>query len=167
MIKKGELYRILYRLVENMTDRRKLYNFFKKFLGVFNDDSEVINPDILPNNLGDIMDTTQNLIKSKYLPSYVDDVLEGYYIEGIFYKTRTGEPGSYVYSEPYEPETGKIYVDLNTEDTTTYRWSGSSYIILNEGCKNKIIILKVVSNEYSSESFNYTYDELLYRLSDN
>lgn len=166
MIKKGELYRILYRLVENMTDRRKLYNFFKKFLGVFNDDSEVINPDILPNNLGDIMDTTQNLIKSKYLPSYVDDVLEGYYIEGIFYKTRTGEPGSYVYSEPYEPETGKIYVDLNTEDTTTYRWSGSSYIILNEGCKNKIIILKVVSNEYSSESFNYTYDELLSMIND-
>mgnify|MGYP004632039321 CR=1 FL=1 len=166
MIKKGELYRILYRLVENMTDRRKLYNFFKKFLGVFNDDSEFINPDVLPNNLGDIMDTTQNLIKSKYLPSYVDDVLEGYYIEGVFYKTRIGEPGSYVYSEPYEPETGKIYVDLNTEDNTTYRWSGSSYIILNEGCKNKIIILKVVSNEYSSESFNYTYDELLSMIND-
>lgn len=166
MLKKGELYRILYRLVENMTDRRKLYNFFKKFLGVFNDDSEFINPDVLPNNLGDIMDTTQNLIKSKYLPSYVDDVLEGYYIEGVFYKTRTGEPGSYAYSEPYEPETGKIYVDLSAEDAITYRWSGSSYIILNEGCKNKIIILKVVSNEYSSESFNYTYNELLSMIND-
>ena len=158
MIKKGELYRILYRLVENITDRRKLYNFFKKFLRVFDDDSELINPDVLPDNLGDIMDRESNVIKSKYLPSYVDDVLEGYYVNGIFYKTRTGKPGSYAYSDPYTPETGKIYVDLNVDDNPTYRWSGSAYVVISESCSDKNIVLKIDNNN----KINYTYDDILY-----
>lgn len=166
MLKKGELYRILYRLVENMTDRRKLYNFFKKFLGVFTDESELINPDILPNNLGDIMDTSSNVIKSKYLPSYVDDVLEGYYVNGIFYKVRTGDAGSYAYSEPYEPETGKIYVDINTDDNFTYRWSGNTYIIVSANCNNKIVVLKLDYDLYGDKKLNYTYNDLYEMIED-
>lgn len=167
MLKKGELYRILYRLVENMTDRRKLYNFFKKFLGVFTDDSELINPDILPNNLGDIMDTSSNVIKSKYLPSYVDDVLEGYYVNGIFYKVRTGIAGSYAYSEPYEPETGKIYVDLNEDSNPTYRWSGSAYIVISASCNDRIIILKTLYDDVAKKfTLNYSYEDIVSMITD-
>lgn len=167
MLKKGELYRILYRLVENMTDRRKLYNFFKKFLGVFTDDSELINPDILPNNLGDIMDTSSNVIKSKYLPSYVDDVLEGYYVNGIFYKIRTGIAGSYAYSEPYEPETGKIYVDLNEDSNPTYRWSGSAYIVISASCNDRIIILKTLYDDVAKKfTLNYSYEDIVSMITD-
>lgn len=167
MLKKGELYRILYRLVENMTDRRKLYNFFKKFLGVFTDDSELINPDILPNNLGDIMDTSSNVIKSEYLPSYVDDVLEGYYVNGIFYKIRTGIAGSYAYSEPYEPETGKIYVDLNEDSNPTYRWSGSAYIVISASCNDRIIILKTLYDDVAKKfTLNYSYEDIVSMITD-
>lgn len=53
---------------------------------------------------------TNGLIASAYLPSYVDDVLE--------YATRAGFPAM--------GETGKIYVDTDTNKT--YRWGGSEYV---------------------------------------
>lgn len=66
------------------------------------------------------------------LPSYVDDVLEGYVNPAEkpnyshFYKNRTTQSGgTYGYSNPYDPETGKIYVDLPTGKC--YRWGGSVY----------------------------------------
>lgn len=62
-------------------------------------------------------------VPSTQLPSYVDDVLEGYYSSGKFYKDsgKTSE---------YTGETGKIYVDLTTNKT--YRWSGSAYAVISE-----------------------------------
>lgn len=53
------------------------------------------------------------------LPSYVDDVLEGYYNEGKFYKEDTNKT-------IITGEQGKIYVDLDSN--ATYRWSGSAFI---------------------------------------
>lgn len=50
------------------------------------------------------------VISSSNLPSYVDDVLE--------YENKTSFPTS--------GETGKIYVDKNTN--LTYRWSGTAYV---------------------------------------
>lgn len=67
------------------------------------------------------------VIAAVNLPSYVDDVLEGYYSGddgGTFYKTFNISTG--VGSDPYTGETGKIYVDKNTNKT--YRWSGSAYV---------------------------------------
>jgi hypothetical protein len=63
------------------------------------------------------------LVPSSQLPSYVDDVIEGYYYNSKFYKESahtTEIPG----------ETGKIYVDLSTEKT--YRWSGSAFVVISE-----------------------------------
>lgn len=60
----------------------------------------------------DILDGS-NLIKASYLPSYVDDVEE--------YQNRA--------SLPVTGEQGKIYV--TTDNNTTYRWSGTDYIPLN------------------------------------
>lgn len=69
-------------------------------------------------------------VPSSQLPSYVDDVLEGYSHNGQFYATLTpgeeGEPDTY--SDLITPETGKIYVDKATNNT--FRWSGSAYIMI-------------------------------------
>lgn len=58
-------------------------------------------------------------VPSSQLPSYVDDVIEGYYSSGKFYynEDRTGEISG---------EAGKIYTDLNSNKT--YRWGGSAYV---------------------------------------
>lgn len=59
-------------------------------------------------------------INSVYLPSYVDDVIEGYYDSesGVFY-----EDEAHVTS--IVGERGKIYIDLSSD--VSYRWSGSKY----------------------------------------
>lgn len=57
-------------------------------------------------------------VPSSQLPSYVDDVVEGYYSNGKFFynEDRTNE---------ITGETGKIYTDLNSNKT--YRWGGTTY----------------------------------------
>ena len=66
-------------------------------------------------------------VPAAQLPSYVDDVIEGYYSGGKFY---TSKDSSGNYSGVITGETGKIYVNLN--DSTTYRWSGSAYAVISE-----------------------------------
>lgn len=58
-------------------------------------------------------------VPSSQLPSFVDDVIEGYYYNSKFYKEST-------HTTEVTGETGKIYVDLTTEKT--YRWSGTAYV---------------------------------------
>lgn len=59
-------------------------------------------------------------VPSSQLPSFVDDVIEGYYntTDGKFYKEST-------YTTEITGESGKIYLDLFTD--TTWRWSGSAF----------------------------------------
>lgn len=63
-------------------------------------------------------------IPSNSLPSYVDDVIEGYYINGFFYLNKEG-------TQIIAGETGKIYVDLSTNKI--YRYSGTTYIVIPTG----------------------------------
>lgn len=65
------------------------------------------------------------LVPSSQLPSYVDDVLEGYISSDAknFYKDSSK-------SSAYSPESGKIYVDLT--NNKTYRWSGTTYVVISE-----------------------------------
>lgn len=58
-------------------------------------------------------------VPSSQLPSYVDDVLEGYLYNDKFYKESA-------HSTEITAESGKIYVDVPTNKT--YRWSGSAYV---------------------------------------
>lgn len=66
-------------------------------------------------------------INQSYLPSYVDDVIEGY------------KSGSNFYSDIaltilITGEAGKIYVDLSAgQSSKQYRWSGSAYIQITNG----------------------------------
>ena len=66
-------------------------------------------------------------INAANLPSYVDDVLEGYLNGGKFYSTKNS---SGEYSGEIKAEAGKIYVDLS--NNKTYRWSGSAYVVISE-----------------------------------
>ena len=66
-------------------------------------------------------------VPAAQLPSYVDDVVEGYYSGGKFYSTKDASGN---YSGVITGETGKIYVNL--DDSKTYRWSGSAYAVISE-----------------------------------
>lgn len=64
-----------------------------------------------------------NKIPSEYLPSYVDDVIEGYYSTSTnnFYYDQN-------HTNPITGEDGKIYVDITDGGNNTYRYTGSTYI---------------------------------------
>jgi hypothetical protein len=66
---------------------------------------------------------TDAKVPQAYLPSYVDDVIEGYLSENKFYSDSS-------HTAEVSGETGKIYVDLNT--SKTYRWSGSTFAVISE-----------------------------------
>ena len=70
--------------------------------------------------LGYTLDTTGKVPEAQ-LPSYVDDILEGYYKadDGKFYKEST-------YTTEITGEAGKIYIDL--ANNIEYRWTGSAFI---------------------------------------
>ena len=74
---------------------------------------------VVPLNASSKIDPT-------YLPSYVDDVVEGYYdsITGKFYEEST-------FTTEITAEAGKIYNDLTTN--RSYRWGGSSYVVMPIG----------------------------------
>ena len=63
-------------------------------------------------------------IDETYLPSYVDDVIEGYLYNGTFYKEAA-------HTTAITAEAGKIYVDLTTDKT--YRYGGSTYVEISSG----------------------------------
>ncbi len=61
-------------------------------------------------------------VPSAQLPSYVDDVIEGYYYNGAFYSDSA-------HTTAITPESGKIYVDItDPAHSLSYRWSGSAYV---------------------------------------
>lgn len=62
-------------------------------------------------------------VPAAQLPSYVDDVIEGYLSQGKFYK----ESG---HTTEITGESGKIYIDLTS--MKTYRWSGTAYAVVSE-----------------------------------
>ena len=72
------------------------------------------------NNKADLVD---GKVPSAQLPSYVDDVIEGYYniVDHKFYTDSS-------FTIEITGEHGKIYIDLNTN--SMYRWSGSEYVII-------------------------------------
>lgn len=68
----------------------------------------------------DFVRLNQNgLIPAELLPSYVDDVIEGYFYEEKFYE-------DVEHTKEITGETGKIYVDLTTG--YSYRWAETMYV---------------------------------------
>lgn len=62
---------------------------------------------------------TDGKVPSTQLPSFVDDVIEGYYYQNKFYSDSS-------HTTEITGEAGKIYVDLSTGKT--YRWGGTAYV---------------------------------------
>ena len=61
-------------------------------------------------------------VPSAQLPSYVDDVIEGYYYNSQFYTTAE-------HTTTITPENGKIYVDItDPNNPVSYRWTGTAYV---------------------------------------
>lgn len=77
-------------------------------------------------------------VPSSQLPSYVDDVIEGYYYEGQFYTDSA-------HANLITPETGKIYVDLDTNKT--YRWGGTTYVEITQSTIHKYVDIMKIYNE--------------------
>lgn len=72
-------------------------------------------------------DLVGGLIPSSQLPSYVDDIIEGYKLGNVFYTDSS-------YTTEVIPATGKIYVDLTTgQSSKQYRYTGSAYIQVTNG----------------------------------
>lgn len=103
-------------------------------------------------------------VPESQLPSYVDDVIEGYLYEGAFYEDAQ-------HTTPITGESGKIYVDLDTDKT--YRWSGTVYVCTGssleigevtgtafDGGRGKAIEDKIPSNASSSNKLT-TADDVL------
>lgn len=130
--------------IKNTHTLPRVYNSDKKLLYKLKDDTENIQQQI--DDLPDIVQSDWNIedatnmafIKNKpnvpildesgqipaaYLPSYVDDVLEGYYYNNKFYKEST-------HTTEITPQVGKIYVDLSTD--IAYRWGGSTYVEISK-----------------------------------
>lgn len=72
-------------------------------------------------------DLVGGLIPSSQLPSYVDDIVEGYKLGNVFYTDSS-------YNTEVIPATGKIYVDLTSgQANKQYRYTGSAYIQVTNG----------------------------------
>ena len=94
-----------------------------------------------------------NIVNSKYLPSYVDDVIEGYYHDGKFYTTRSGTAPNYTYSGEITGETGKIYLDLGVEPAEPYRWGGSAYASMKSPTVSAVADITQKSNGVITKTY--------------
>ena len=97
------------------------YNDFKQHMADFANAADEIE-----EGLTSKADLVNGKVPSSELPSYVDDVIEGYYKidDGKFYEEST-------YETEIIGESGKIYVDLSTN--FSYRWSGSIFVQIGGG----------------------------------
>ena len=89
------------------------------------------------------------IIPAANLPSFVDDVIEGYLSGGKFYKTKNSDG---IYATEIAAESGKIYVNLN--DNKTYRWTGSGYAVISE----TLALGETSSTAYRGDRGKVAYD---------
>ena len=84
-------------------------------------------------------------VPSSQLPSFVDDIIEGYLSGGNFYKESA-------HTTEITGETGKIYIDLTTNKT--YRWSGSAFVVVSE----TLALGETSSTAYRGDKGKIAYD---------
>lgn len=84
-------------------------------------------------------------VPTSQLPSFVDDVIEGYLYNGSFYEDSA-------HTILITPSTGKIYVDLSSEKT--YRWGGSAYVEISQS----LALGETSSTAYRGDRGKVAYD---------
>ena len=85
-------------------------------------------------------------VPSSQLPSYVDDVIEGYFYNSKFYEEDT-------HTTEITGESGKIYVDLVTNKS--YRWSGTTYIEIAQANIHKYT--ETITGDGNTTSFSISH----------
>ena len=86
-------------------------------------------------------------VPSAQLPSYVDDVIEGYlHTDGKMYEEDS-------HTTEITAESGKIYIDITDGVNKTYRWSGSTYAEISQS---------LALGETSSTAFRGDYGKIAY-----
>lgn len=95
------------------------------------------------------------VVDTKYLPSFVDDVIEGYYntTDGKFYKNRSGTDPNYTYSDEIPGESDKIYLDLSVTPAEGYRWGGSAFVSLKQPTLSAVANVVYKSNSVITVSY--------------
>ena len=108
-------------------------------------------------NLAKFASLENGKVRSDQLPSYVDDVIEGYFhTDNKFYKEAA-------HTTEITGETGKIYVDIGSTPAKVYRYSGSAYVEINssvsqadravkDGDGNTISTTYVKNTDYASSA---------------
>ena len=86
-------------------------------------------------------------VPASQLPSFVDDVIEGYLNEGVFYEEDS-------HTTQVTAESGKIYVDLTGGANRTYRWSGSTYVEISAS----LALGETESTAYRGDRGKVAYD---------
>ena len=86
-------------------------------------------------------------VPESQLPSYVDDVIEGYLNGGKFYKEAA-------HTTTITAESGKIYVDLTNGANKTYRWSGTTYVEISPS----IALGETASTAYRGDRGKIAYE---------
>lgn len=84
-------------------------------------------------------------VPSSQLPSYVDDVVEGYLSGGKFYEESA-------HTTEIAGEAGKIYVDLSTNKT--YRWSSTTFVEIS----SSLALGETSSTAYRGDRGKAAYD---------
>lgn len=90
---------------------------FPKLNELFNKFSNYISASLIGAANGVAPLGADTIIPAVYLPSYVDDIVEGALVNTTTFKDSGGVTVT--------PESGKLYVDTTTNKT--YRWSGTQY----------------------------------------
>lgn len=85
-------------------------------------------------------------VPSNVLPSYVDDIIEGYYYDSKFYEDKD-------HTKLITPEKSKIYVDL--VNNISYRWSGTQYIPV--GVKQYSHTVTFLIDETDADNLQFTF----------
>lgn len=129
---------------ENMQVRGQIY----KGMGTPTENEEVLNRGEVVTEIGEFIDSnlkdTNGKIKSDFLPSYVDDILEFATFDKF----------------PTTGETGKIYVDM--ENNNIYRWSGTQYTLISS--IDLLELEKQLSRKANKDGY---YTQMRVGLSDN
>ena len=105
-----------------------------------------------PDGLAEL--NSNGLIPSTQLPSYVDDVIEGYFSNGVFYS-------DVELSNAITGETGKIYLDITNKKPRSYRYGGTEYIEIASAS-----VVKLTQEEYDALSDDDKNNGTLYLIHD-
>lgn len=86
-------------------------------------------------------------VPATQLPSFVDDVLEGYLYNSKFYEDAS-------HTTEITAESGKIYTDISTNKT--YRWSGTKFVVISDTLALGETSMTAYRGDYGKVAYNHS-----------